>query len=143
MRATDKTLVLTLLGRPELRDCIASDTVPRAKLCTKCENIDFFAEKVQITDTFQELNRDASLCDFCKMRWILGKDSFSQEVRNIVFDLVGSDLQLNHRPVISLLACHEDSGASFWPCHKDMPRPSVVTNLRLFRRFRARHERFY
>lgn len=120
MRAADKTFVLTLLGRPELRDCIASDVIPKAKLCTKCENMDFFAEKVQITDRFQELERDASLCDFCRMRWKLGKDSFSQEVRSIVFDLVDSDLQLNHRPVISFLACHEDPGASVWPCHEDM-----------------------
>lgn len=78
----------------------------------KCEDMDFFAEEVQITDTFQELGRDSSLCDFCKMRWNFGKDLFSREVRSILFDLVDSDLQLHHRPVISFLACYEDSGAS-------------------------------
>ncbi|KAG6359198.1 hypothetical protein INS49_012718 [Diaporthe citri] len=108
-KAADKTFVLTLLGHPELRDSIVSDAVPKAKLCMKCENMDFFAEKLQITDTFQELRRDAALCDFCKMRWHLGKDLFSHEVQSILFDLVDSDLQLNHRPVISFLACHEDS----------------------------------
>ncbi|KAK2597572.1 hypothetical protein N8I77_012351 [Diaporthe amygdali] len=109
VRAVDKTFVSTLLNRPELRDSIRLDRVPKANLCIKCENLDFFAEKFQITDTFQELRREASLCDFCKLRWNLGKDSFSHEVQSIVFDLVGSDLQLNHQPVISFLACHEDS----------------------------------
>lgn len=77
----------------------------------KCEDMDFFAEKLQITDTFQELRKDASVCDFCKMRWRLGEESFSNEVQSILFDLVDSELQLNQRPVISFLACHEDPGA--------------------------------
>lgn len=101
---------MTLLGRPELRDSLASGIVPKAKLCMKCEDMDF-AEKLQITDTSPELRRDASLCDFCKMRWNLGNDSFPHESHGILFDLVDSDLQLNQRPVISFLACNEDPGA--------------------------------
>lgn len=124
---------MTLLGRPELRDCIASDKVPKAKLCTKCENMDFFADKFQIMDTFQELKTDASLCDFCQMRWHLGQDSFSHETQSILFDLVESDLQLNHRPVISFLACHEDSGKFVFPHDQNMTymsKSSVVTNTK-------------
>lgn len=99
-----------MLGCPEVRDFIASDKVPVAKLCMKCQNLDFFAPQFQIEDTFQELQKLASVCDFCKMRWHLGKDSFSDNVTSILFELVESDLQLNHRPVISFLACHKDSG---------------------------------
>lgn len=86
----------------------------------ECTNRDFFEEKFQIMDTFRELRREANLCDFCKMRWHLGKDSFSDQVRSIAFDLVDSDLQLHHRPVISFLACYEDSGAFVRPCGQNM-----------------------
>ncbi|KAI3390842.1 hypothetical protein diail_8545 [Diaporthe ilicicola] len=109
VKAADKKFVLALLSRPELRESIASDMVPKAKLCKECENMDFFAENFQIIDTAQELSRKANLCDFCKMRWNLGKDSFCHEAQSIWFARVDSELQLNHRPVISFLACHEDS----------------------------------
>lgn len=135
MRAADKTFVSTLLSRLGLRNSIASDKVPQAKLCTKCENMDFFAKNFQITDMFKELRREASVCDFCKMRWTLGKDSFSHEVQSILFDLVDSDLQLNHQPVISFLACHEDSGVFVRPCGQNMtymPRSSLDTNAKSF-----------
>lgn len=102
---------MTLLSRPELEDSIISDLVPEANLCMKCQSMDFYAQRFHITDTLEELSRDANLCDFCKMRWDLGKDHFSHGVWSILFERVDSDLQLDGRPVISFLACRESLGA--------------------------------
>lgn len=76
----------------------------------KCVEMDFFAGTIQIIDTLEELRSEASFCDFCRMRWDLGKDSFSHEVRSVLFEVTDSALQLFHRPVISLLTCHEGPG---------------------------------
>lgn len=110
--APDKSFAKSLLGGSELGTFLAPYALPVAKLCTKCENMDFSAPAFQITDSLHELRRQSSLCDFCQMRWRVGKDSFSVEVPSILFQLVGSDLQLNnqHPPVISLLACDQDRG---------------------------------
>lgn len=115
MRAADTRFVLKLLARPELRDYVAPGIASKAKLCMKCENVDFFAKNFQIADTFEDLRRDASLCDFCKMRWHLGRNSFSHEVRSILFDLVDSDLRLDRQPVIRFVACHQNTGVCHCP----------------------------
>lgn len=101
-----------LFRYPELQNFIAPDTVPVARLCMKCQNLDFFAPKFQIEDTLEVLKKEASFCDFCRMRWHLEKDCFSNNVPSILFELIDSNLQLNHRPVISFLACHADTGRS-------------------------------
>lgn len=92
--------------------------VPMATLCVKCDEMDFFAQKLSIQDSFEELSRQASLCDFCNMRWQAIQSSFCGQGLRILFELVGSDLQLNHQypPVISLLACEQDSGSFLCPC---------------------------
>lgn len=120
MRASDRTFVLTLLNRLELEDSITSDLIPEASLCMKCQSMDFYAQKFHITDTLEELRKDANLCDFCKMRWDLGKDHFSNGVSSILFERVDSDLQLNRRPVISFLACRESPGAFPSPCDENL-----------------------
>lgn len=102
---------MRLLSRPELQGYITSTIVPDAKLCIKCGNMDF-AEMSQIVDILEELRSEASSCDFCKMRWDLGKHSFSDKGQSILFEVADSNLQLFRRPVISFLACHEGLGAS-------------------------------
>lgn len=115
MITPDKLFAGSLLGGSELQGSMAPDNMrlmPVAKLCKKCEHMEFLAQPFHIKDTLEELRGQAIICDFCKMRWHVGKDSFSAEVPNILFGLVGSDLLLNHQypPVISLLACDSDSG---------------------------------
>lgn len=138
MRASDRTFVLTLLSRLDLEDSIMSDPVPEANLCMKCQSMDFHAQEFYITDTLEELRRDANICDFCQMRWDVGKDHFSHGVGSILFERVDSELQLNRQPVISFLACRESLGAFSGPCDENSthrPRSSLATNTKSCTRF--------
>lgn len=79
-------------------------------MCTDCEDLYLSQMGVEIRDSYAKLRRQAALCDFCKMRWSLGKDSFDETTRQIVFQLRDSDLHLNGKPVINFLASPKDSG---------------------------------
>ncbi|KAK3487577.1 uncharacterized protein B0T23DRAFT_322736 [Neurospora hispaniola] len=40
-----------------------------ARLCVKCQELDFFAPKFTIQDTWQDLATNQARCDFCELRW--------------------------------------------------------------------------
>lgn len=113
MIKSDNDAAESLVVGPERQHSIAAaGVVPVATLCTRCEDMDFFAKTFRIEDSLWELKKQADLCGFCGMRWRIGKDALSPDSPSIFFTLVGSDLHLNgqYPPVISLLACNQNSG---------------------------------
>lgn len=99
-----------LLRNSERLRALTSNTTSTAKLCAKCRDIDFYTQCVHITDGYHMLQKQANLCDFCKIRWDVGKQFFSTHHRSIRFHQFGSNLQLNgHYPPV--LTVHRGQGS--------------------------------
>lgn len=83
---------------------ILSHPLKAAKLCGKCQKMDFWTDSFRFTDTLPELERQSTACDFCKMRWNLCKDLNARETSTIRFDRLDSMLRMNeaYPPVLSL-----------------------------------------
>ncbi|KAK3502515.1 hypothetical protein B0T13DRAFT_430379 [Neurospora crassa] len=76
-----------------------------ARLCLKCQELDFFAPKFTIQDTWQDLATNQARCDFCKLRWRACLDRKLDSKSPIRFGRVESMLHLNEHSEPALSIC--------------------------------------
>ncbi|KAK1780446.1 heterokaryon incompatibility protein-domain-containing protein [Copromyces sp. CBS 386.78] len=77
----------------------------QARLCVKCQELDFFALKLTIQDTWQDLATNQKTCDFCELRWRACLDKQLEATSPIRFDRVESMLHLNEHSEPALSIC--------------------------------------
>ena len=111
----DNTFAHTLFKELDKSETYPQPAKP-ARLCGKCDNMDFSSQPFRFKDTLAELERQSSVCDFCRMRLDVCKNLKLGD-STIYFDRLDSTLRVNesYPPVFSLCRTPSMSGALTHP----------------------------
>ncbi|KAH6890697.1 hypothetical protein B0T10DRAFT_403476 [Thelonectria olida] len=76
-----------------------------AKLCGRCQKMDFWAQPFRFKDNLQDLKRDATSCEFCEIRKALCENMNPALFRTVHFDRLDSMIRLNesHPPAFTVV----------------------------------------